>query len=31
LSTLLRDKAGTGATPVHASIIMASQAPETIL
>ncbi|HJV80041.1 MULTISPECIES: flagellar transcriptional regulator FlhD [Oxalobacteraceae] len=31
LSTLLRDKAGTASAPVHASIIMASQAPETIL
>lgn len=30
LSTLLRDKAGSVGTPVHASIIMASQAPETI-
>jgi len=29
LGTLLRDKSGCGA-PVHASIIMASQAPETI-
>lgn len=31
LSTLLRDKAANSAAPVHASIIMASQAPETIL
>lgn len=31
LSTLLRDKAGAAAAPVHASIIMASQAPETIV
>lgn len=31
LSTLLRDKAGATGTPVHASIIMASQAPETIV
>src|SRR4051794_19122390 len=31
LSTLLRDKTGTAATPVHASIVMASQAPETIV
>lgn len=31
LSTLLRDKAGTASAPVHASIIMASQAPETII
>jgi len=30
LSTLLRDKAGSVGAPVHASIIMASQAPETI-
>jgi flagellar transcriptional activator FlhD len=32
LSTLLRDKTGTvAATPVHASIIMASQTPEQIV
>ncbi len=31
LSTLLRDKAGAAAAPVHASIIMASQAPDTII
>lgn len=30
LSTLLRDKSGVAGTPVHASIVMASQAPETI-
>lgn len=31
LSTLLRDKAGNTTAPVHASIIMSSQAPEAIL
>lgn len=31
LSTLLRDKASAATAPVHASIIMASQAPEAIL
>lgn len=31
LSTLLRDKAGHTSASVHASIVMASQAPETIL
>ena len=31
LSTLLREKPGSNSAPVHASIIMASQAPETIL
>ncbi|HEY0845205.1 MAG TPA: flagellar transcriptional regulator FlhD [Noviherbaspirillum sp.] len=31
LSTLLRDKATNASSPMHASIIMASQAPETIL
>ncbi|RZI43198.1 flagellar transcriptional regulator FlhD [Herbaspirillum sp. HC18] len=31
LSTLLRDKAASATAPVHASIIMASQAPEAIL
>ncbi|HJV85893.1 MAG TPA: flagellar transcriptional regulator FlhD [Noviherbaspirillum sp.] len=30
LSTLLRDKSGATSAPVHASIIMASQPPETI-
>lgn len=30
LSTLLREKPGAVATPVHVSIIMASQVPETI-
>ncbi|NEX60267.1 flagellar transcriptional regulator FlhD [Noviherbaspirillum galbum] len=31
LSTLLNEKAGANAAPVHASILMASQAPEAIL
>lgn len=31
LETLLRDKAASGNRPVHASIIMASQAPEAIV
>ncbi|RJF98950.1 flagellar transcriptional regulator FlhD [Noviherbaspirillum saxi] len=31
LSTLLRDKAGATGAPVHASIIMASQAPEAMV
>jgi flagellar transcriptional activator FlhD len=30
LSTLVREKTGTAATPMHASIIMASQAPEQV-
>lgn len=30
LSTLLNDKAAAGTAPVHASILMASQAPEAI-
>ncbi|HEY8606682.1 MAG TPA: flagellar transcriptional regulator FlhD [Noviherbaspirillum sp.] len=30
LSTLVREKSGAGAMPVHASIIMASQAPEQV-
>ncbi|GIZ53851.1 flagellar transcriptional regulator FlhD [Noviherbaspirillum aridicola] len=30
LSTLVRDKAGAAPTPLHASIIMASQAPEQV-
>ncbi|HEX7634182.1 MAG TPA: flagellar transcriptional regulator FlhD [Noviherbaspirillum sp.] len=31
LSTLLNDKAAAAVTPVHASILMASQAPEVIV
>ena len=30
LSTLVREKSGAAATPMHASIIMASQAPEQV-